>query len=236
MQLKPDKLTNHTGVLECLLNLGHYQASITHVYGTIATYPDFTSTLAAHGISSAWRINDWKTVQTLLEKSPDTTFDVSIGKLLLYLHQNNEMSYNEELSKCRLQVMSSLGAASLESYERAYPYFLQLHMLQEMEQIRSLNKTSNTSISVPVYWKTRLQQLTPTFKIREKVMALRTVLYKQVTNKKKETERMFVDFIYFCLMLYLLQSYCVSSLVLMMNIVLVGFLYLLKHVQHINMK
>lgn len=45
--------------------------------------------------------------------------------------------YEIELRRARLCVLSPLSAASWESYERAYPFLLQLQMVQEVEQMRT---------------------------------------------------------------------------------------------------
>lgn len=50
----------------------------------------------------------------------------------------NEAGMAQTLAQGRVNLMASLGAASMESYQKSYPIVARLHMLQELEQAASL--------------------------------------------------------------------------------------------------
>ena len=67
---------------------------------------------------------------------PESHFEVGLSRVLLSLRKDDQESYKIHVKQTRQQIMARLDAASRESYKRASPYFLQLHMLQEVEQMR----------------------------------------------------------------------------------------------------
>ena len=58
--------------------------------------------------------------------------------MLLALKNGDFDSFQVLLIKARQDIMGPLAAASMESYQRAYPFLTKLHMLRELEQSLSL--------------------------------------------------------------------------------------------------
>ena len=58
---------------------------------------------------------------------------LSIGRLLLNIFKKDKQAFNKTLLDTRLDTMISLST-SMESYSRAYPYLIQLHVLSEIEE------------------------------------------------------------------------------------------------------
>ena len=54
-----------------------------------------------------------------------------------------------EIAEARSEVMAPLSAASMESYTRAYPYLVKLHMLQASFSLLHLTKKSGTMSLIP---------------------------------------------------------------------------------------
>ena len=144
MQLHSEQTHLHTGLMECYRNLGQWEAGLTHAKGLLndpALPTADQKQIAIYGVQYAWRLRDWSMVQQLLdskEHAPDSVqFEVRLAALLLALHKGDKETYVSELRRARSCVLSPLSAASWESYERAYPYLLQLQMIQEVEQMRA---------------------------------------------------------------------------------------------------
>ena len=51
-----------------------------------------------------------------------------------------------EVAEARSEVMAPLSAASMESYTRAYPYLVKLHMLQASSSLLHMIKTPGTNL------------------------------------------------------------------------------------------
>ncbi len=75
---------------------------------------------------------------------PEDSFRVSLARVLLLFHKNigttassscKSINFEGALRTARAEVMGQLAAASMESYQRTYPYLIQLHTLAEIEQV-----------------------------------------------------------------------------------------------------
>jgi hypothetical protein len=88
------------------------------------------------------------------------------------------------LEAARAEVMAGLGAASMESHQRAYPFLLSLHCLRELEQgHRVLHTTAANATSSSVEartealvqgcdWSGRLASLAPGLRQRAPVLTV----------------------------------------------------------------
>jgi serine/threonine-protein kinase ATR len=80
-----------------------------------------------------------------------------LGQILLALWDKDDDAMRKQLEITRKVVHGPLAAASRESYNRAYPYCVQLHMLEEIEQMHSfkfqekLASMSVSSLSLPTF-------------------------------------------------------------------------------------
>jgi len=144
LQIYPGQAHLQTGMMECFRNLGQWKAGLSYSQGLLAAETgthNEQQQVAMYGVQFAWRLREWDTVQQLLadkQCAPDSShFEVRLAALLLALHRGDKDQYEWELRRTRSCVLTPLAAASWESYERAYPYLLQLQMLQEVEQLRT---------------------------------------------------------------------------------------------------
>lgn len=56
-------------------------------------------------------------------------FNVAVGRLLVAQRARRRDEFAHVMTAVRLDVMRALGVASMQSYERAYPHLVRLHML-----------------------------------------------------------------------------------------------------------
>lgn len=56
---------------------------------------------------------------------------------MLRLEEGRPAAFSAAISEARADVMAGLGAASMESYRRAYPFLLKLHSLRCVCPVRS---------------------------------------------------------------------------------------------------
>ncbi|KAK3275904.1 hypothetical protein CYMTET_15995 [Cymbomonas tetramitiformis] len=145
------------GRLRCLLGAGHLESVLGQVDGLLSR-PGNQEELRAYGVAAAWRLGRWDRVSEFLgpagagagTAAGDTqsrrgagagnarggvqeAFEVSLGKVLLALEQRDEPKLYSTVKDARAALLAPLAAASMESYDRAYPYLVQLHLLQEAE-------------------------------------------------------------------------------------------------------
>ncbi len=145
------------GRLRCLIELGQLEASINQVNGIVSSFPEVSQAVLPLGIEAAWRLTNWDTLNSFLNTLEDYNtinnaaprhslvhgtnssrfieddFQVKIGKLFHSIIRNNRDSFGIIMKEARKESMISLAAASMESYGRAYPFLIYLHILHEME-------------------------------------------------------------------------------------------------------
>jgi hypothetical protein len=76
-------------------------------------------------------------------------WELGVGKLLHGLHaatsgQTGYDSVFESLKGIRSEVISHFSAASKESFARAYPHLIKLHMIQEISDVSGVFDLYNT--------------------------------------------------------------------------------------------
>lgn len=116
---------------------------VTHVDGLISRMPTHTKEWSTKGVQAAWRLGQWDLLEEYVNgaddnsliSNPDGTssFDISLAKILQALQKRDKETFTEQLLHCRQTLLAPLAAASMESYSRAYPYVVKLHMLRELE-------------------------------------------------------------------------------------------------------
>lgn len=93
------------------------------------------------------------------------------------------------IDQARNSIMHPLKAASMESYQRAYPFVVQLHILNELEKSWDVltrfvidqkpELTFTRPMNAPLIhkmvaqWEQRIRVTQPSFKIREPILNLR---------------------------------------------------------------
>ncbi|KAJ7539120.1 hypothetical protein O6H91_11G077400 [Diphasiastrum complanatum] len=204
LQLDPNSLTRQSGVLDCLLNMGHLQTMITHVDGLIARMPDYIKEWSMRGVQAAWRLGQWDLLDEYVigadsdgiistSTEGNASFDLRLAKIFQALRKRDHYKVAEQLMQCRLALLAPLAAASMESYARAYPVVVKLHMLQELEDFNSMILTADedgkrheelaegsysfTKEHVVQDWEGRLKITQPSLWTREPILALRRLVY-----------------------------------------------------------
>lgn len=61
-----------------------------------------------------------------------------MGRLLAGMAQRDPGAVREQLAAARHEIMAPVSAAAMESYARAYPHLVRLHMLQEVADAAAL--------------------------------------------------------------------------------------------------
>ncbi len=128
---------------------------------------------------------------------PEDSFRVALARVLVLFHDKEGGPTNSKcgdtfqgaLRTARAEVMGQLAAASMESYQRAYPFLLQLHTLTEVEQawlmrcqknpvgVGSHQQQQISSFSTMTFeslnWSRRLELLAPNLQqVHEFIMCL----------------------------------------------------------------
>jgi tetratricopeptide (TPR) repeat protein len=192
------------GVLRCLMELGHFELLLHQAGGILASSSSLGPLLLPLAVDAAWRLQRWPLAEELLRKcdtevknfssrsvSSSATAKklfgsnlscVTFGRVLLSLKSDSPSRFREIMESAHAEVMAQLGAASMESYQRAYPFLLRLHMLTEVEdgfRSRSSRGTVRAEDIEKLEWGARLSALTPNLREILPLLAVRQAIMQQ---------------------------------------------------------
>jgi serine/threonine-protein kinase ATR len=115
LQMEPHNAQRHVGMLNCLLNMGHLRAVVTHVDGLNSRIPKARPSWCAYGVQAAWRLGQWDLLDEYLEgasdggggqgrgsaavelESPWSAFDLSLAKSIQALQRRDQGSFAEQV-------------------------------------------------------------------------------------------------------------------------------------------
>ncbi|KAH9318621.1 hypothetical protein KI387_020390 [Taxus chinensis] len=200
LRMEPTSVPRHLGVLNCLLNMCHLQAMVTHVDGLISRIPEYKRDWCMRGVQATWRLGRWDLMgeylsvadkEGLVSSSAESTatFDISLAKILQALQKNDHYMFAEKVGHSRQALLAPLAAAGMESYTRAYPFVVKLHMLRELEDFHALITENpilseqESGYSDPKFlkmikdWDDRLKFTQPSLWAREPILALRRLVF-----------------------------------------------------------
>ncbi|KAJ1436334.1 Zinc finger C2H2-type [Sesbania bispinosa] len=129
LQMEPTSVQRHSDVLNCLLNMCHLQAMVTHVDGLVSRIPQYKKTWCMQGVQAAWRLGS---------SESNASFDLNVAKILQAMMKRDHFSVAEKIALSKQSLIAPLAAAGMDSYMRAYPFVVKLHFLRELEDFHSL--------------------------------------------------------------------------------------------------
>lgn len=199
LQMEPTSVQRHSDVLNCLLNMCHLQAVVTHVDGLISRIPQYKKTWCMQGVQAAWRLGRWDLMDEYLNGADEegllcsssesnASFDMDVAKILEALMRKDQFSVAERIALSKQALIAPLAAAGMDSYTRAYPFIVKLHMLQELEDFhcllggesfleKSFQITEPEFANKMVSWDSRLRFTQPSIWAREPLLAFRRLVF-----------------------------------------------------------
>ncbi|CAI9104764.1 OLC1v1003516C1 [Oldenlandia corymbosa var. corymbosa] len=200
LQMEPTSVSSHSDVLNCLLNMCHLQTMVTHVDGLISRIPQYKKTWCMQGVQAAWRLGRWDLMDEYLSGADEegkvcssaecnASFDMDVAKILQTIMRKDEPSTRRRIALSKHALIAPLAAAGMDSYARAYPFAVKLHMLQELEDFNFLLagdsflekqlKLGDPEFSkVIANWENRMKLTQPSLWAREPLLAFRRLVFE----------------------------------------------------------
>ncbi|KAK8456228.1 hypothetical protein SEVIR_4G295900v4 [Setaria viridis] len=200
LQMEPTSVHRQSDVLNCLLNMCHLQAMIAHVDGLVCSIPEYKKTWCMHGVQAAWRLGRWDLMDEYLtgadkglvfsSSENNASFDMDLAKIFKAMMMKDQFLVDEKIAQSKQALLVPLAAAGMDSYMRAYPYVVKLHMLRELEDFNSLlgdesfvDKSFSAEdpdfLKLTKDWENRLRCTQPSLWTREPLLALRRMVFSQ---------------------------------------------------------
>jgi len=200
LHMEPTSVHRQSDVLNCLLNMCHLQAMIAHVDGLVHNIPQYKKTWCMQGVRAAWRLGRRDLMDEYLTGADqglvfsgsenNASFDMDLAKIFKAMMNKDQFLVAEQIFQSKQALLVPLAAAGMDSYMRAYPYVVKLHMLRELEDFNSLlgDKSfidKSFSADDPKFlklakdWENRLRCTQPSLWTREPLLALRRMVFSQ---------------------------------------------------------
>ncbi|XVE48802.1 hypothetical protein DITRI_Ditri01bG0031900 [Diplodiscus trichospermus] len=199
LQMEPTSVQRHSDVLNCLLNMCHLQAMVTHVDGLISRIPKYKKTWCMLGVQAAWRLGRWDLMNEYLSGADEegllcsssesnASFDLDVAKILQAMMKKDQFFVAEKIALSKQALIAPLAAAGMDSYTRAYPIIVKLHLLRELEDFHTLlidesflEKSFHLGdcgfSKVMENWENRLRFTQPSLWAREPLLAFRRLVF-----------------------------------------------------------
>ncbi|KAK2405514.1 Ataxia telangiectasia-mutated and RAD3 protein [Trifolium repens] len=199
LQMKPTSVQRHSDVLNCLLNMCHLQAMVTHVDGLVSRIPQYKKAWCMQGVQAAWRLGRWDLMDEYLSGAEDdslvcsslesnASFDLNVAKILQAMMKRDHFSVDEKIALTKMSLIASLAAAGMDSYTRAYPFVVKLHFLRELEDFHTLLGDDSFleksfHLDDPAFsklvdnWESRLRITQSSIWAREPLLAFRRLIF-----------------------------------------------------------
>ncbi|RRT68072.1 hypothetical protein B296_00005474 [Ensete ventricosum] len=200
LQMEPSSVQRHSDVLNCMLNMCHLQAMVTHVDGLKSRLPQYEKTWCMQGVQAAWRLGRWDLMDEYLSagekeglvcsnSESNASFDMGLAKIIQAMMNKDQFLVAERIAQSKQALLAPLAAAGMDSYVRAYPYIVKLHMLCELEDYSAfLGEESflgtTFTLDDPKFlkvikdWENRLRITQPSLRAREPLLALRRLVFR----------------------------------------------------------
>lgn len=199
LQMEPTSVQRQSDVLNCLLNMCHLQAMVTNVDGLISRIPQYKKTWCMQGVQAAWRLGRWDLMDEYLSGADEegllcissecnASFDMNVAKILQAMMKKDHFSVAEKLALSKQALIAPLAAAGMDSYTRAYPFIVKLHLLRELEDFHAL-LVNNSFLEISFHpgdmkfskvmenWENRLKFTQPSLWAREPLLAFRRMVF-----------------------------------------------------------
>ncbi|CDP14533.1 unnamed protein product [Coffea canephora] len=199
LQMEPTSVQRHSDVLNCLLNMCHLQAMVTHVDGLISRIPQYKKMWCMQGVQAAWRLGRWDLMDEYLtgadeegllcsSSESNASFDMDVAKILQAIMKKDQFLVAEKIASSKQALIAPLAAAGWDSYARAYPFVVKLHLLRELEDFNMLLAGDSfldkqLYLSEPDFckiianWENRLKFTQPSLWAREPLLAFRRLVF-----------------------------------------------------------
>jgi serine/threonine-protein kinase ATR len=168
------------------------------------------------GVQAAWRLGQWRLLDEYVQGAIgegnrahmiDSTiaFDINLAKVLLTTQGRDSYAFSKTMIQARHELLAPLAAASMESYSRAYPLIIKLHMLHELEifqecfakdGLKDENLGSKLQDMVQS-WEARIRVTQPSLWAREPILALHRLILS-ASNMQVEAGSCWLQFAKLC--------------------------------------
>jgi hypothetical protein len=132
--------------------------------------------LISSGIEAAWRLSDWGELDNFSKHESKDTFESSLGRIFNLLKKKD---YPQFESCLRNLSERDHSLSSLETYQRDYDFFVQLHIQRDLGSFWKVfkeNEGNHNITSLFNSWEKRIDITKPNIRTRELILNVHIAL------------------------------------------------------------
>ncbi|KAI9478821.1 MAG: hypothetical protein EXX96DRAFT_261034 [Benjaminiella poitrasii] len=130
----PFELSPYIGYMECLTKCNNYEKLLYVTDKVFKDIPKWLPQINSFRIDSAWRVQDWDTLNTAANYPIERNSQALIGCILNNMLQKRNLEAASLIEEARRNVIEELTMSNTsKSYRKAYPLLFSLQLLQELE-------------------------------------------------------------------------------------------------------
>ncbi|ORE03351.1 hypothetical protein BCV72DRAFT_251923 [Rhizopus microsporus var. microsporus] len=177
----PHDLSACMSFLECLKKSGSYASILYFSDKYVDANPHWSTHMNAFKMDAAWRMGDWNALDEASKHQTIETTESFIARALGSMKKNRNLEAASYIEHARRDLISSLGAKTIESYQKSYQTIFKLQQLQELEDAQKAWEAKDPIEKVSELenkWNRTLKLLMPQYQhIHDLLELRRTALY-----------------------------------------------------------
>lgn len=142
----PDNTDAQKNLMECLKEIGQYDALIHHCEDIRSRSHNSTTILAPYAVEAAWSTNRWELLATYLPKSGGNDFPSYIAEILLALKEGNGTRALELISEAYRTTASDLNQSNTSSFGASHDTLLKLHALNDVQIVATCHDKDHAAV------------------------------------------------------------------------------------------
>jgi serine/threonine-protein kinase ATR len=194
LKSEPEKLDYHIGLIRSLKSLGHLESMVAHIQGLKARQnnSEWEKELNNLLVEASWRLSDWDSLEKHLEeKHVESSFEVSISKILLSIYQKN--SSDQFLIEALGSLIPKFTVMSnVDSHSNLYEPILHCHMLTDVKIMLDYRSKKMNLETLCKLWSDRLSLIRSSYRLIDPILNLHRVLL-QLLKLDPEIDEKMVD-------------------------------------------
>jgi serine/threonine-protein kinase ATR len=166
---------------------------------TSANNPKWAPQINSFKIDSAWRIEDWYTLDKAVKLPTDRRPEALVGCILSGMRKKEHLYVSCLIEEGRRSLIESLNSSTTESYRKSYPVIFNLQILQELEDAQAAWESPKPVQSIEnlqIRWGHNFKHIASSYQYKHNLIELRKAAFFDIRPKlhtRLQTSKMWLD-------------------------------------------
>ncbi|KAK9456764.1 hypothetical protein V1511DRAFT_456314 [Dipodascopsis uninucleata] len=183
LESSPDDNELHSRLLNCLRESHNFDNLLNRLKILCQANKELPKRWVDLGVEASWMLGNWNELESWLQKSTTSTFNVSVGRALHHIRNGNLIEFYSTLSHARIDAANEIAFASITSAKSGHGLLLRLHALADIETLvlASLKGSVNYT-NISIYFEQRMLALGASYQDNRFLLDLRRAVVNLVES------------------------------------------------------